>query len=121
MNALIKHATTADSATTAGTATNVSAGEGTADAARHVWFSDSTTETKRAYSDKFKYNPVTNNLTVNVTGMLRLQVVSHGVTLQRNLLPMLLLRIIIMIQLLLLSTQVNSLEQLILQGFPMEH
>ena len=26
------------------------------------------TETKRAYSDKFKYNPVTNNLTVNVTG-----------------------------------------------------
>lgn len=64
----VKHATTADSATTAGTATNVSAGEGTADAARHVWFSDSATETKRAYSDKFKYNPVTNNLTVNVTG-----------------------------------------------------
>ena len=64
----VKHATTADSATTAGTATNVSAGQGTADAARHVWFSDSATETKRAYSDKFKYNPVTNNLTVNVTG-----------------------------------------------------
>lgn len=67
-NKSVKHATTADSATTAGTATNVSAGEGTADAARHVWFSDSTTETKRAYSDKFKYNPITNNLTVNVTG-----------------------------------------------------
>lgn len=67
-NKSVKHATTADSATTAGTATNVSAGEGTADAARHVWFSDSTTETKRAYSDKFKYNPVTNILTVNVTG-----------------------------------------------------
>lgn len=67
-NKSVKHATTADSATTAGTATNVSAGEGTADAARHVWFSDSTTETKRVYSDKFKYNPVTNNLTVNVTG-----------------------------------------------------
>lgn len=67
-NKSVKHATTADSATTAGTATNVSAGEGTADAAIHVWFSDSTTETKRAYSDKFKYNPVTNNLTVNVTG-----------------------------------------------------
>lgn len=67
-NKSVKHAITADSATTAGTATNVSAGEGTADAARHVWFSDSTTETKRAYSDKFKYNPVTNNLTVNVTG-----------------------------------------------------
>lgn len=68
VNKSVKHATTADSATTAGTATNISAGEGTADAARHVWFSDSTTETKRAYSDKFKYNPVTNNLTVNVTG-----------------------------------------------------
>ena len=67
-NKSVKHAITADSATTAGTATNVSAGEGTADAARHVWFSDSATETKRAYSDKFKYNPVTNNLTVNVTG-----------------------------------------------------
>lgn len=67
-NKSVKHATTANSATTAGTATNVSAGEGTADAARHVWFSDSATETKRAYSDKFKYNPVTNNLTVNVTG-----------------------------------------------------
>lgn len=64
----VKHASTADSATAAGAATNVSAGEGTADAARHVWFSDSTTETKRVYSDKFKYNPVTNNLTVNVTG-----------------------------------------------------
>lgn len=67
-NKSVKHAITADSATTAGTATNVFAGEGTADAARHVWFSDSATETKRAYSDKFKYNPVTNNLTVNVTG-----------------------------------------------------
>lgn len=67
-NKSVKHAITADSATTAGTATNVSAGEGTADAVRHVWFSDSATETKRAYSDKFKYNPVTNNLTVNVTG-----------------------------------------------------
>lgn len=67
-NKSVKHAITADSATTAGTATNVSVGEGTADAARHVWFSDSATETKRAYSDKFKYNPVTNNLTVNVTG-----------------------------------------------------
>lgn len=61
-NKSVKHATTA------GTATNVSATQGTDDAARHVWFSDSATETKRAYSDKFKYNPVTNNLTVNVTG-----------------------------------------------------
>ena len=67
-NKSVKHAITANSATTAGTATNVSATQGTDDAARHVWFSDSATETKRAYSDKFKYNPVTNNLTVNVTG-----------------------------------------------------
>lgn len=67
-NKSVKHAITANSATTAGTATNVSATQGTDDAARYVWFSDSATETKRAYSDKFKYNPVTNNLTVNVTG-----------------------------------------------------
>lgn len=67
-NKSVKHAITANSATTAGTTTNVSATQGTDDAARHVWFSDSATETKRAYSDKFKYNPVTNNLTVNVTG-----------------------------------------------------
>lgn len=67
----VKHANTADSATTAGTATtatNVSAEIGQADIARHVWFSDSATETKRNYNDKFKYNPTTNTVTANISG-----------------------------------------------------
>lgn len=67
----VKHANTADSATTAGTATtatNVSAEIGQADIARHVWFSDSATETKRNYNDNFKYNPNTNTVTANISG-----------------------------------------------------
>lgn len=67
----VKHASTADSATAAGTATtatNVSAEIGQADIARHVWFSDSATETKRNYNDKFKYNPTTNTVTANISG-----------------------------------------------------
>ena len=64
----VKHATTADSATNAGIATNVSAGIGQVDLARHVWFSDNSTETKRNYNDNFKYNPATNLLTTNITG-----------------------------------------------------
>ena len=67
----VKHATSADSATTAttaGTATNVSAGIGRVDLARHVWFSDNSTETQRNYNDNFKYNPATNLLTTNITG-----------------------------------------------------
>lgn len=67
----VKHANTADSATTAGTATtatNVNGENATVDAARHVWFSDSATETKRNYNDKFKYNPATNTVTANISG-----------------------------------------------------
>lgn len=67
----VKHANTADSATAAGTATtatNVSGENATVDAARHVWFSDSGTETKRNYNDKFKYNPATNTVTTNISG-----------------------------------------------------
>ena len=67
----VKHANTADSATTAGTATtatNVNGENATVDAARHVWFSDSGTETKRNYNDKFKYNPATNTVTANISG-----------------------------------------------------
>jgi len=67
----VKHANTADSATTAGTATtatNVSAEIGQADIARHVWFSDNYTETKRNYNDNFKYNPTTNTVTANISG-----------------------------------------------------
>lgn len=67
----VKHASTADSATAAGTATtatNVSAEIGQADIARHVWFSDNYTETKRNYNDNFKYNPTTNTVTANISG-----------------------------------------------------
>lgn len=67
----VKHANTADSATAAGTATtatNVNGENATVDAARHVWFSDSATETKRNYNDKFKYNPATNTVTTNISG-----------------------------------------------------
>lgn len=67
----VKHANTADSATAAGiatTTTNVNGENATADAARHVWFSDSATETKRNYNDKFKYNPATNTVTTNISG-----------------------------------------------------
>lgn len=67
----VKHANTADSATAAGTATtttNVNGENATVDAARHVWFSDSATETKRNYNDNFKYNPATNTVTTNISG-----------------------------------------------------
>lgn len=56
-------------AKTATTATNVSNnGAGTADAARHIWFSDSGTETKRVYDNNFTYNPATNLVTANISG-----------------------------------------------------
>ena len=64
----VKHASTADSATTAGTATNISGQNAYTDDARHVWFSVKGTETQRAYNDNFKYNPVKNLLTTNITG-----------------------------------------------------
>lgn len=54
----------------AGTATNVSGtvADTTVDAARHVWFSNNTTETKRDYNDALKYNPKSNTITANITG-----------------------------------------------------
>ena len=48
-----------------GVATN---GSATNSVARHVWFSDSTTETKRAHSDNLKYTPSTNTLSSNISG-----------------------------------------------------
>lgn len=67
-NKSVKHAITADSATTAVTATNISGQNAYTDDARHVWFSVKGTETQRAYNDNFKYNPVKNLLTTNITG-----------------------------------------------------
>ena len=47
----------------------VNAVAGSTDAYRHVWFSDSNTETVRNYDDDFKYNPSNNNLQVkNIIG-----------------------------------------------------
>lgn len=56
--------------TSAGGSANTVAGEaGSVNASRHVWFSDSTTETKRNYDSDFVYNPSTNVLTVgSITG-----------------------------------------------------
>ena len=53
-----------------GTTTNVSgaAANTTTEAYRHVWFSDSGTETARCYNDAFKYDPKGNKLTVHITG-----------------------------------------------------
>lgn len=57
-------------ATSAGTATNVISGAVTTtnEAYRHIWFSDSATETKRVSDDAFKYDPKSNTVTANITG-----------------------------------------------------
>ena len=56
----------ADRATTASRVADN--GDGTANVARHVWFSDSSVETARVYNDAFRYNPVGNVLSCNVSG-----------------------------------------------------
>lgn len=68
-NASVKYATSAGSASTATTADRVAnTGSGSADVARHVWFSDSSIETARVSNDNFKYNPSGNLLTANISG-----------------------------------------------------
>lgn len=65
----VSYANTAGSATSATTATNVAGASASTNSNRHVWFSHSDTETKRAYDNNFMYNPSTNTLTVaNITG-----------------------------------------------------
>lgn len=56
----------AESATTASRVAD--GGAGARNAARHVWFSDSSVETARNHSDAFRYNPVGNMLSCNVSG-----------------------------------------------------
>ena len=56
----------AESATTASRVAD--GGVGTANVPRHVWFSDSSVETARVHSDAFRYNPVGNLLSCNVSG-----------------------------------------------------
>lgn len=53
---------------TATIADRVTGGNATADAARHVWFSDSSIEAARVSNDNFKYNPVGNIATCNISG-----------------------------------------------------
>ena len=68
-NKSVKYATSAGSASTAITANRVAnMGDAIANAARHVWFSDSETETARVSNDNFKYNPSGNLLTTNISG-----------------------------------------------------
>lgn len=45
-----------------------STGEATANANRHIWFSDADDEKKRAYNGNFQYNPSTNTISANVDG-----------------------------------------------------
>lgn len=66
---LAQSASSASLAATANTAKTISPFENaTANAARNVWFSDSATRNKPCYNDNFKYNPVTNLLTANISG-----------------------------------------------------
>lgn len=68
-NKSVKYATSAGSASTATTADRVAnTGAASANAARHVWFSDSSNETARVSDDNFKYNPSGNLLTTNISG-----------------------------------------------------
>lgn len=49
-------------------ADHLTLGTGTADVARNVWFSNSNVRNMAVYNDNFKYNPVKNSLTTNITG-----------------------------------------------------
>lgn len=69
-------------ATSAGTTTNVSgeAANTTSESYRHVWFSNSNTETARAYNDALKYDPKSNTMTVNISGSAASAAVASKVT-----------------------------------------
>lgn len=58
----------AGSSTPGGPAKTVEGSDATSPVERHVWFSDSSTETARASSDNFNYNPSTNTATCNISG-----------------------------------------------------
>lgn len=44
-------------------------GNASANVARHVWFSQNDADNHRVYSDSFKYNPVGNIVSCNISGM----------------------------------------------------
>ena len=56
-------------AVTATTASRVATSAATADAYCHMWFSDSSVETARAYDDDFMYNPYKNDMKVKSVTM----------------------------------------------------
>ena len=59
----------AKSSSVNGPAYSVEGSQGTTNADRHIWFSFDNDETRRAYSDNFKYNPATNIITVGAVGI----------------------------------------------------
>lgn len=64
-----KNAEHTNTASTANVAKLISPFENaTANVSRNVWFSDSTTKNKPVYNDNFKYNPVSQILTTNISG-----------------------------------------------------
>lgn len=66
---------------TSTTATNVSTnGAASNSTARHIWFSDSATETKRVHDDNFKYTPSTNTVTTNISGNAATATTAAGYT-----------------------------------------
>lgn len=64
----INNVANATSANIASIANRLTMEAGTADVARNVWFSDNNARNKVVYNDNFKYNPVKNSLTTNITG-----------------------------------------------------
>lgn len=82
----VDKAKSASSASTANVAKLISPFENaTADASRNVWFSDSTTRNKPVYNDNFKYNPVNQILTTNISGSAAKWTTTRTITLNGDL------------------------------------
>ena len=81
-----KSADSASVASTANVAKLISSFENaTANASRNVWFSDSEKRNKPVYNDNFKYNPVSQILTTNISGSAAKWATARTVTLNGDL------------------------------------
>lgn len=81
-----KSADSASVASTANVAKLISPFENaTANASRNVWFSDSEKRNKPVYNDNFKYNPVSQILTTNISGSAAKWATARTVTLNGDL------------------------------------
>lgn len=81
-----KSADSANVASTANVAKLISPFENaTANASRNVWFSDSEKRNKPVYNDNFKYNPVSQILTTNISGSAAKWATARTVTLNGDL------------------------------------